>query len=75
MRSPKILEGVDKQVQAIWTAISLDYGLGYINPPPSYSENSQRLRTPWRVLHERRGTCVDLALLMAACLNGLRSTR
>lgn len=60
--------GVEKQVQAIWTAISLDFNLGYINPPPSYSENSQRLRTPSRVLSERRGTCVDLALLMAACL-------
>ena len=60
--------GVDLQVQAIWTAISLDYGLSYINPPPSYSENAQRLRTPSRILDERRGTCVDLALLMAACL-------
>jgi hypothetical protein len=60
--------GVDLQVQAIWTAISLDFGLSYINPPPSYSENAQRLRTPSRVLKEKRGTCIDLALLMAACL-------
>ncbi len=60
--------GVDLQVQAIWTAISLDFGLSYINPPPSYSDNAQRLRTPTRILEERRGTCVDLALLMAACL-------
>lgn len=60
--------GVDLQVQAIWTAISLDFGLSYINPPPSYSDNAQRLRTPSRILEERRGTCVDLALLMAACL-------
>ena len=61
-------KGVDLQVQAIWTAISLDFGLSYINPPPSYSDNAQRLRTPSRILEERRGTCVDLALLMAACL-------
>jgi hypothetical protein len=60
--------GVDLQVQAIWAAISLDFGLSYINPPPSYSENAQRLRTPSRVLKEKRGTCIDLALLMAACL-------
>jgi hypothetical protein len=60
--------GVDLQVQAIWTAISLDFGLSYINPPPCYSDNAQRLRTPTRILEERRGTCVDLALLMAACL-------
>ena len=60
--------GVDLQVQAIWTALSLDFGLSYINPPPSYSDNAQRLRTPSRILEERRGTCVDLAMLMAACL-------
>ena len=60
--------GVDLQVQAIWTALALDFGLGYINPPPSYSDNAQRLRTPTRILEERRGTCVDLALLVAACL-------
>ncbi|MBL8891513.1 MAG: hypothetical protein JNL67_16150 [Planctomycetaceae bacterium] len=61
-------KGVEAQVQAIWTALSLDFGLDYINPPPSYSENAQRLRTPSRILKEGRGTCVDLALLMAACL-------
>ena len=60
--------GVDQQVQAIWMALVLDYRLGYINPPPSYSENAQRLRTPGRILDEKRGTCVDLALLVAACL-------
>jgi hypothetical protein len=60
--------GVDLQVQALWTALALDYGLSYINPPPSYSENAQRLRTPSAIIEQRRGTCVDLALLMAACL-------
>ncbi len=60
--------GVDLQVQAIWMALLLDYPLSYINPPPSYSENAQRLRMPSQVLAERRGTCIDLALLFAACL-------
>ncbi len=60
--------GIDDQVQSIWTAISMDYDLKYINPPPSYSDNAQRLRTPSRILHEKRGTCVDLALLFASCL-------
>jgi len=59
---------VDSQVQAIWWAILQDAPLSYINPPPSYTESGQRLRTPGRVLHEHRGTCVDLALLVAACL-------
>jgi hypothetical protein len=59
---------VDKQVQAIWYAILNQHGLTYINPPPSYGQGTQRLRTPSQLLAERRGTCIDLALLLAACL-------
>lgn len=59
---------VDKQVQAIWYAILNSHGLAYINPPPSYGYATQRLRTPSQLLAERRGTCIDLALLLAACL-------
>ena len=61
-------EGVDAQVKAIWTALVNEYGLQYINPPPSYSERSQRLRTPSDILASNTGTCVDLALLLASCL-------
>lgn len=59
---------VDKQVQAIWYAVLNSHGLNYINPPPSYGNYTQRLRTPTQLLAERRGTCIDLALLLAACL-------
>jgi hypothetical protein len=59
---------VDKQVQAIWYAVLNQHGLTYINPPPSYGQGTQRLRTPSQLLAERRGTCIDLALLLAACL-------
>ncbi len=59
---------VDKQVQAIWYAILNQHGLSYINPPPSYGQGTQRLRTPSQLLDERRGTCIDLALLLAACV-------
>ena len=63
-------EDVDLQVQAIWAAIVHECQLGYINPPPSYSQgqDSQRLRTPSSVLADRSGTCIDLALLFAGCL-------
>jgi hypothetical protein len=63
-------EEVDLQVQAIWSALVHEWGLGYINPPPAYSRHldSQRLRTPSAVRDERAGTCIDLALLLAACL-------
>jgi len=59
---------VDGQVTALWSAMTYQFGLRYINPPPSYTKQSQRLRTPSEVLRSRSGTCIDLALLLAACL-------
>lgn len=59
---------VDAQVQAIWSTLCQDHRLYYINPPPSFDENSQRLRRPSQVLEGRRGTCIDLAMLLASCL-------
>jgi hypothetical protein len=61
-------DGVDMQVRAIWAALSFDLPLNYINPPPVFTEGSQRLRTPSDVINGKRGTCIDLALLFAACL-------
>ena len=60
-------EEVDLQVQAIWSALVYSQ-IRYTNPPPTYSEAGQRLRTPTQVERQGRGTCIDLALLMAACL-------
>lgn len=64
------LRGVDRQVEALWATLLHDWQLGYINPPPSYSADldSQRLRMPSQVARHRAGTCIDLALLFAACL-------
>jgi hypothetical protein len=64
------LRGVDRQVEAIWATLLHDWQLGYINPPPSYSGalDSQRLRSPGTVWTSRAGTCIDLALLFASCL-------
>jgi hypothetical protein len=64
------LREVDLQVQAIWSALLHEWRLGYVNPPPAYSSklDSQRLRTPSTILGARSGTCIDLALLFAACL-------
>ena len=42
--------GVDQQVQAIWTALVNEYRIQYINPPPAYSRQTQRLRTPSDIL-------------------------
>ena len=68
--SEEALRAVDQQVQAIWSTLLHDWQIGYINPPPTYSDgrDSQRLRMPSTVHAERAGTCIDLALLFAACL-------
>jgi len=59
---------VDKQVQAVWTALVNEYRFQYINPPPAYSNKTQRLRTPSEIVGSNSGTCIDLALLLASCL-------
>lgn len=57
----------DHQVAAIWSALIDRTPLRYINPPPTYTISSQRLRTPSSILGAGRGTCIDLTLLLAAC--------
>ena len=42
--------------------------LTYINPPASFEEEGQRVRVPDDILATRMGTCLDLALLAAGCL-------
>lgn len=60
--------GVDKQAEAVWNGFVVDLDLRYVNPPPSYQDAIQRIRTPSGVLRDRRGTCIDLALFYASCL-------
>jgi hypothetical protein len=65
---PSPMEVVDFQVRAIWSTLWLDNALRYINEPPTYTLRSQRIRPPSTVIAERRGTCIDLTLMLAACL-------
>lgn len=46
----------------------------YINPPASFEESGQKVRTTSQVLEDRLGTCIDLSVVYAACLEqaGLR---
>lgn len=60
--------GIDRQVQSIWSALLLGTQLRYINPPPSYAEFTQRIRTPSDTVDGGFGTCIDLAILLASCL-------
>jgi very-short-patch-repair endonuclease len=43
-------------------------GIRYINPPASFENSGQKIRTPDRVLENKLGTCLDLVVLTAACL-------
>ncbi|SPF53164.1 conserved hypothetical protein [Candidatus Sulfopaludibacter sp. SbA4] len=63
-----LLSPVDTQVRALWWAMLSELPLSYINPPPTFSAKAQRVRTPSEIIAGRRGTCIDLALMMAACL-------
>ena len=61
-------EIVDRQAQAIWNALTFDFRFSYSNPPPTFARDAQRLRSPSQIARDRDGTCIDLALLYAACL-------
>jgi hypothetical protein len=61
-------QAVDPQVKAIWTSLWQDHALKYISEPPTHTKASQRLRSPSGVISGHRGTCIDLALLLASCL-------
>ena len=64
----EIAEDLDYQVRAIWSAIVFDHGISYTNPPPSFTERSQRLRSPSEIFDAKRATCIDTTLLLASCL-------
>jgi hypothetical protein len=60
---------VEEQVRAIWYAVAHEKPVAYVNPPPTFTDSrSQRLRTPTDIMRGGRGTCIDLALLLAACI-------
>jgi hypothetical protein len=65
-------ESVNNQVRAIWWALTNDISLNYVNPLPAYSlpgsQGAQRIRTPSEMLKAKRGTCLDVSLLFASCL-------
>lgn len=61
------------EVAAIYFAV-MRQKINYINPPASFEETGQKIRTPEHLLSTKLGTCMDLTMLLAACLEqaGLR---
>ncbi|MCJ2084070.1 DUF3320 domain-containing protein [Methylobacterium sp. J-090] len=53
--------------EAIWAALA-DRRIAYVLPPASFEQTGQKVRGPSDVLERRVGTCLDLSLLYAACL-------
>ena len=60
------------QVAAIYEALRSE-SLIYCTPPASFEKYGQRIRRVDKVLTEKLGTCIDLTLLYASCLeaNGI----
>ncbi|MBV1708121.1 MAG: DUF3320 domain-containing protein [Hyphomicrobiales bacterium] len=52
---------------AIWSAI-VAHGIAYALPPASFESVGQPVRSPSEILTRKVGTCLDLTLLFAACL-------
>ena len=52
---------------AIYEAIRAA-GVTYIMPPASFENTGQKVRTTDQVLADRFGTCIDLSVMYAACL-------
>lgn len=61
-------ERVLAMCQALLEAQAHDLRIGYINPPASFEMSGQKIRRHGRVITDRRGTCLDLAVLQAAAL-------
>lgn len=61
---------VKLQMAAIYAALA-QQKIIYNNPPASYEMSGQRVRLPHSVLEQKLGTCLDLALLYASCLEAV----
>lgn len=60
-------ERIDAIVTAVYDAMR-QRDIRYAEPPASWGQRGQRVRTPAEVLEERLGTCLDTTVTMAAAL-------
>ncbi len=58
---------VEQTVAAVYTALQ-ELDITYVMPPASYESSGQKIRLPDEILEHRMGTCLDLTVLIAACL-------
>jgi very-short-patch-repair endonuclease len=55
---------------ALWTTI-FNEGITYINPPPDWALNGQRIRFPEKILKYRAAACLDTSVMFASCLEAM----
>ena len=58
------------QAAAIFTALK-EESISYVVPPASFEQQGQRVRLCDMVLRQKLGTCLDLTLLYASCLEAV----
>jgi len=70
---------VERIVESFYECLKTDWHFHYTYEPPSFQPSSQKVRLPHHVLdlssHCGEGTCIDLVLLMAACLEHVDQER
>ncbi|TRW89747.1 DUF4011 domain-containing protein [Candidatus Methylobacter oryzae] len=63
-----------KNREACWAQVSAIYNsigalnIHYISPPASFGTDGQKIRTPDRILSGGVATCLDIAMLLASCM-------
>ena len=61
---------VKTQLAAVYAALQAE-NIAYAMPPTGYEASGQRVRLADRVLNEKMGTCLDLSVLYASCLEAV----
>lgn len=61
---------VRQQVAAVYEALRKE-SIAYVMPPASFGKEGQRVRMADIIRRDKIGTCLDLTLLMASCLEQL----
>ena len=61
---------VKKQMAAVYEAIA-ELNIVYCTPPAGYEQSGQRIRLCDTILSTKLGTCLDMALFFASCLEAV----
>ena len=59
---------LEDMVRAVYLAMQKDLDLKYVNPPASFENESQKILLPGGIMDMGRGSCLDLALCFAGCI-------